>query len=489
MSELEATARKFVAAAFAALRAENAIPTSNFHQHLQAHVDFNWTAIQKLPAYAELVAAVIDAAPAGLPPATDDAGREYTVSLLLSSFLEYCVERCARAEDYDPGGVEVAVAVERLREVVNDQPYDLVVARHISHLVAEPDSEIEINGITILTDDEAGLVRRIRREIPDAEHAWKRIRPRPPYRPPYSLLIARTTVSGVDYHPDYGLRKVLDRFELTVALLTCANAQAAFQVSGASSRISGRPARLNERLMRDDEVSTVRRTARLTGTEGPMLEALSRLVDSAFDKTSGDEFWSSFRQALRNFTELDHTARYTEQLVQLATALEGVMIGAKEGEGLTLRLCSRVAALLASNDDLAQTLFEDLKQLYNLRSVIVHGGEMTMKEFRRTLNAISTVPASTGKDDDLDRIGYAVDRLRDIVRRAILARICLATGDPSPWPFRDEKRTVKVDIELSDDGVRAAWRAHWRDTLDSMGIGVAARRVEPPVHWLSKDDT
>ncbi|WP_280184499.1 MULTISPECIES: HEPN domain-containing protein [Nocardia] len=489
MSELETTARKFVAAAFAALRAQNAIPTSDLHRHLQAHVDFNWTAIQKLPAYAELVAAVVDAAPTGLPSATDDPGPEFTVSLLLASFLEYCVERCARAKDYDPGRAEVAAAVERLREVVNDQPYDLVVARHISHLVAEPDSEIEINGITILTDDEAGLVRRIRREIPDAEHAWKRIRPRSPYRPPYSLLIARTTVSGVDYHHDYDLRKALDRFELTVALLTCANAQAAFQVSGASSRISARPARLDERLMRDDEVSTVRRTARLTGTEGPMLESLSRLVDSAFDKTSGDKFWSSFRQAFRNFTELDHTTRYTEQLVQLATALEGVMIGPKEGEGLTLRLCSRVAALLASDDDPAQTLFEDLKQLYNLRSVIVHGGEMTMSDFRRTLNAISTVPASSGQDDDLDRIGYAVDRLRDIVRRAILARICLATGDPAPWPLRDFKRAVKVDVALSDDGVRAAWRAHWRDTLESMGIGVAARRAAPPVHWLSKDDT
>ncbi|MEU7769544.1 hypothetical protein AB0B25_31340 [Nocardia sp. NPDC049190] len=31
----------------------------------------------------------------------------------------------------------------------------------------------------------------------------------------------------------------------------------------------------------------------------------------------------SFRQALRNFTDLDHATRYTEQLVQLATALEG----------------------------------------------------------------------------------------------------------------------------------------------------------------------
>ncbi|MGN2638290.1 hypothetical protein ACTD5D_19265 [Nocardia takedensis] len=168
--------------------------------------------------------------------------------------------------------------------------------------------------------------------------------------------------------------------------------------------------------------------------------------------------------------------------------LHRVMIGAKEYEGLTLRLCSRVAALLADDDDPAQTLFEDLKQPYNLRSVIVHGGEMTMKEFRKTLSGISTVPASTGKGDNLDRIGHAVDRLRDIVRRAILARICLATGAPSPWPFRDEKRVVKVDVALSDDGVRTAWRAHWRHTLESMGIGTAARRATPPVHWLSKDD-
>ncbi|MGW0183147.1 hypothetical protein [Nocardia sp. NPDC003345] len=487
MSELDVVAGKFVVAAFEVLRAENAIPTSDSHRHLQAHVDFAWTAIQKLPAYAELAAAVIGAAPAGLPADTDNPGPEFTVSRLLSSFLEFCVERCSRIGDYDPAGAEVADAVGRFRDVVEGRPYQLIVTRHISHLVAEPDAEVEINGITILTAGDHELVRRVRKEIPDAEHAWKRIRPQPPYRPPYSLLIARSTVSGVEYHHDYSLKASLDRFELTIALLTCANAQAAFQVSGASSRISARPARLNERLMRDDEVSTVRRTARLTGTEGPMLEALSKLVDSALTRTGGDDLWSSFRQALRNFTDLDHTARYTEQLVQLATALEGVVIGAREGEGLTLRLCSRVAALLAGDDDPAQMLFEDLKHLYNLRSVIVHGGEMTMKEFRKTLNAISAVPESTKENDNLDRIGYAVDRLRDIVRRAILARICLAIGDPSPWPFRDEKRVVRVDAALSDDEVRTVWRAHWRDTLDSMGIGVTARRAGPPVHWLSKD--
>jgi len=67
-----------------------------------------------------------------------------------------------------------------------------------------------------------------------------------------------------------------------------------------------------------------------------------------------------------------------EQLVDLATALEAALIGAeRETEGLTLRLRSRVAALLATDDDPARALFDDVNHLYGLRSKLVHGGQIT----------------------------------------------------------------------------------------------------------------
>ena len=57
-------------------------------------------------------------------------------------------------------------------------------------------------------------------------------------------------------------------------------------------------------------------------------------------------------------------------------------------------------------------------------------------------------------------IGYAVDRMRDLVRRAILARLCLA-AEPDPlWPFSG---STGVDALLSDDEIRGRWRKGWHE--------------------------
>ncbi|MFR9753823.1 hypothetical protein ACL02S_22680 [Nocardia sp. 004] len=486
MSEFDSTARAFIAASFEVLRAENAIPTSTSHRYLQHGLDFNGMTIEKLPEYSHLSDEVLAAAPVGLPDDSDFVGPGYTVSLLLFSFLELCVEKCSRADNYDPDNDEVTAAIIQFADVLSGQPYDMVLARHVSHLVPTAGQEIEISGITIVPDDSWDLRHRIMKEIPDADHAWKRRAPNPG-RPPHALLIVRRQVSGVGYHDHGALEDVLDRFQLGVCLLTGANVQGMYQVSGASTRISARPASL-EHLIRDTDVPLVRRTARLTGSQEQTLSALTDLIDSVQQGMGGQDIWlSSFGEALEKFAKFDDTTSHFEQVVELSTALEGVILGANEGEGLTLRLCTRVTALLADEDDPARTLFEDLKRLYNFRSTIVHGGELTTKQIRKDLEAMECVPDETNQMSELARVGYAVDRLRDIVRRAILARICLAVGDSPLWPLKD-KGKVKIDTVLSDDTNRAKWRAHWRGTLDSLGAGSAASRSGSPVYSLSDED-
>jgi len=100
-----------------------------------------------------------------------------------------------------------------------------------------------------------------------------------------------------------------------------------------------------------------------------------------------------------------------------------------------LRLRSRVAVLLAVNDDPARALFNDVDHLYRLRSKLVHGGQISEKELRKIIGRISTVPTEAIENRFGVALGYAVDRMRDLVRRAILARLCLA-AEPHPlWPF------------------------------------------------------
>jgi hypothetical protein len=88
----------------------------------------------------------------------------------------------------------------------------------------------------------------------------------------------------------------------------------------------------------------------------------------------------------------------------------------------TISLRTRVAALLATDDDAGKALFDDVGQLYGLRSRIVHGGQIKQKDLRKVIARISTVPEDAAEHFGI-ALGYAVDRMRDLVRRAILGPV------------------------------------------------------------------
>lgn len=484
--ELKSSANSFIAAAFAALTADRAIPTSVQHHRLQTHVDFSGQKIRGLTEYEVLEDQILTTCPELFPKDQDDHQRRFTVSLYLSTFLEECVDRCSLYNDYDLSSPAVTETVDELLTVLSGAPYDFVRARHVSHLTTQTGRELQIGDVTIVPENgsEQNPVRRIRREIPCADKAWKRIAPAP-FRKPHSLLIAREAVEETGFRTGSTLREVLDRFVLVACLLRCGTVQPNYEVAGTSTAITHIPATYKD-LASNEWVSVLRRTIRLTGDEGEAIAALSKLIDDADIKREG-MIRTSFDAALKKFSRLDDTTDPFEQLVDLATALEGVVLGgSKENEGLTLRLSSRIAALLAAHDDPAQVLFNDVRQLYSLRSVIVHGGELTEKNFRKTLNAISSVPSESEETNILVMLGHAIDRLRDILRRSILARLCLAAGPDPLWPLKGDN--TPVDAVLSDEQNRATWRAHWRKYLTALEVGYAADRARPAVFSLGPED-
>jgi hypothetical protein len=92
------------------------------------------------------------------------------------------------------------------------------------------------------------------------------------------------------------------------------------------------------------------------------------------------------------------------------------------------------------------------------------------------VKALSTVPDATPPGLALE---YAVDRLRDLVRRGLLMRMCLATVDDAGeehWRLGDD---VGVDAALADDSKRTEWRGSWRDRLAGFGASAAAERATP----------
>ena len=61
--------------------------------------------------------------------------------------------------------------------------------------------------------------------------------------------------------------------------------------------------------------------------------------------------------------------------------------------------------------------------------------------------------------------------MRDLVRRAILARLCLA-AEPDPlWPFAG---CVAVDTALVDDETRRYWRERWHERVAERGLTSAS---------------
>jgi hypothetical protein len=75
--------------------------------------------------------------------------------------------------------------------------------------------------------------------------------------------------------------------------------------------------------------------------------------------------------------------------------------------------------------------------------------------------------------------------MRDLVRRAILARLCLADKPEPLWPFTGQ---TSVDAILADDEQRATWRSRWHAKLEELGVGYAAERPRSAVSFLSQED-
>jgi hypothetical protein len=337
---------------------------------------------------------------------------------------------------------------------------------------------VTIADITIYPEsDTRGLLERTRDVIPSAESGFNRERPFF-YDPPHSLLV--TTVTKTDPDP-YGVASELagrfDRFLLIGRLLYAGTYESAWQVAGASTVVS--PLHPLYRTFQKSSMPNLlmQRVIEFAPEHAPAIAALSEFLDQAV-VTRDKMVATSFDIALLNYTRSHQRGDYYDRIIDLATALEAVLTGSDDDpEGVGLRLRSRAAALLWTESDTGRAIFDDVKNLYNLRSRLVHGARIAEKDLLRWLRAVSTVPDSAMYGV---AFSFAVDRLRDLVRRSFLARLCLASGDDPLWRF---ETSAPVDAALSDETERARWRQSWRATLASLGVASAAdpaiRGVDP----------
>jgi hypothetical protein len=478
--QLAELARSFIGAAFPALEKLHVIPTPFYHPWVQVGRDYEGAAVSG-PELAELEAMLQVVYPErfGDPLAKryPEFPQFYTFSL-----LEGAIRRCAGIGDdqYDPATAAVQDSVDELIQVLNSPGYTVTCCRAMSHLTVKGTEPVTIGGITIYPEAPGrDLIDQVRDLIPAAGSAFNRERPFC-YDPPHSLIVAGEETADPDAFGVAGrLGARIDRFLLIARLLYAGTHEAAWEVAGASTLVSRMHPQY--RTFRKSSMPSLlmQRVVEFTPEHAPAIDVLNGLIDVAVVKRD-KMIATSFDVALLNYTRSHQDGDHFDRVISLATALEAILTGSDDdSEGVGLRLRTRAAALLWTEADPGRAIFDDIRHLYNLRSRLVHGARITERDLLKWLKAVSTVPPDAMYGV---AFSFAIDRLRDLVRRSFLARLCLAAGDDPMWKF---ETSVPVDAALSDEAERARWRQSWHDILASLGVAEAADPAERAVDPLA----
>jgi hypothetical protein len=476
------TARGFLGAAFAVLRKQHVIPTPTFHPFIRVGRDFYGPDVSGGQDFAALETALTDGYPERFADPLSSDLPEFANTYIFS-LLETAVARCGRIGDFSPDSESVDRSIEEMLALLRPGDDNVISCRAVSHLRIEGDGPLSCGEIEIVPErnerrDE--LWQIITDRIPAAPGSLNR---EPPFvfNHPHAVLVAsRRSEKDSPYEVGQKTALAIDQFLLSLRLLTSTTAQSLFELRGTDGLLTRMHPELRE-YPHEGMPGSVRRTAMLKPDDVAGLEAISKLVAELEVKREG-MVATPFDVALSKFQGSYSEEREFARLIELATALEATLAGEGESAGLTLRLRNRAAALLACEGDPASAIFGDVGALYGIRSTLVHGGQLKLKDLTKVVSRISTVEIDEG---GLNRrsFGHVLDRMRDLVRRAILARFCLAVADGEPWPISGGERSV--DAQLADDAIRQRWRELWRAYLSERGAGVAAEPAPAAVDWFS----
>ncbi len=471
--EIHAAAARFLDAAFGSLTERGVVPTSIYHPHLEVGRDYPGDAVMFLDEYLDLETVLNEAFPDRFDEANADGALDFSSGWIFG-LLEASIARChIQHEPLQSSTHAVEETVAELISVLSEPECHVIVCRAVPHLTTTDGQELAISGLEVLPDVDGR--ERIPRLIPLGASAFNRD---PPFLfdPPQALVVARGHGSD-PFGAAAETSARIDTFLLATQLLYAATAWNAYEVQGPASLVDPVGARL---IKTSRHRALVRRTLRLdAGFERPIEALIGMLVTARH--VPDDMVFTSFGMAISRFAESYTTSDWDAQLLSLTTALEGAISGTATTDVL-LRLETRAAALLSEPDDPSSVIFDDIKRIYELRSKLAHGGSYKVSSFQKLVHRVSTV------DDDAAlglAGGHLIDRLRDIVRRAVLARLCLSSANEPLWPLDDD---AGVDAALADDATRATWRASWRQTLGDIGAPESSMRASRAVGFLSRED-
>ncbi len=482
---LEDEARAFLGAALGVLRDEHVVPPSRYQPFLHVGDDYVGATVggSEYVAFEKAIAK-------RHPRFSDDTpiGERDFAHMYLFSFLEaFVAEVTLRGEDCSPDAPSFDRCVDSLVSAVDAGSWEVACCREVSNLTTTNGETLHFDDVTVIPltgpahEHRREAARAIAKVIPHAQSAYGRTPPEG-WDPPHSIVVAR------DHSPDpYETANTISgrigHFLFIARLLHSATCDSLYEIQGETALV--RRFEPNLRQFRGSAgslwtPSIIRRTACLEPQDIPRFAGLAGALASVEGEPQA-MLLSSFGIAKHRFQMSYHAYAWYEQLVDLAIALEAALSGTDKNDVL-LRLRTRAAALLATENDPAGSIFDDIGLLYGLRSQLIHGNALSEKTLQRSVRSITTVPGDSLLGEAID---HAIDRLRDLVRRALLARVCLAACDPPLWKLNEEKG---IDTQLIDASTRNKWCSIWRDFLRSFDAQRSADRPRPAVGLMSRDD-
>ncbi len=463
---VEDAARALAGAAFAALREENLIPPSRYHPYLEVGRDYEGGVLRGLAECAHLEQELNSTFNERFRDPLKRPDYDFA-NLWIFSFVEACIARCSRNEEpFEVTSSGVDQSITELVTALSSPEGEVACCRVVSHLSTVDGSPVEVGGVLIVPDSANDLFQEIGKHIPGGTSAFNRDPPWP-MELPLSLIVVRD--HGFDRH-NVGdlLSRRISRFLRLVRLALASTAQSLYEIRGETTLVRRYKPEL---VVFSGSKTLVQRTVKLSSNDDSAVSGIGQLVDAMARRPKGI-LMTSFGLALAKFDASFQSGGWDEQIIDLMTALEGALSGTSKTD-VVLRLETRAAALLAEPNDSAGDIFNDLKNLYDLRSKLVHGGTLKESELTKKNYGISTVPKDAPAGT---AAAYMVDRLRDLARRSILARVALGTPPDPLWPIVGDEG---VDATLSDDATREQWRSAWRKGLSAVGAGTAANRARP----------
>jgi Apea-like HEPN len=381
------------------------------------------------------------------------------------ALLEACIARLGlNAEPYAATSTTVEQVIVELLDRLDSESTEVACVRMVGHLMTADGKELELGPVTVLPRGHWNDLGQIAAIIPTAGSAFNRELPHH-FARPEALVAARA--SGPDpFKLVDQARQPVNRFLLAVRLLHSSTSTGIYEVTGETAEICRYGADLA--ILEHANYPMFVRPAVLSAQSRASIASVLELRDQINLRTA-TEVVHPLEMALLKFSGTFSARGWFEDIVDLTTALEASLSGTSATD-ISLRVCSRAAALLATDTDNPSDIFGDLHKLYELRSRLVHGSSVSRKDMDRWLMGLS-VARDTAKP--AMRVAIAVDRLRDLVRRAILARLIL--GSDQRWPFRGD--LPPIDQILADSKKSNEWRETWQGGLSGIG---AADAVGPP---------